>query len=203
LPVARIAIDGSLPRRAFACLGIVLALFAFPSRASAQTVEKRFETCIVCHGPNGQSQIPEIPSLGGQTAPYALIQLFMFRGKLRHFEPMNEAVKDFTDDDLRTFSDYIAKLPTPQPPQDGDPARLAVGRALVQKFRCDFCHAGNLAGRDNVPRIAGQREDFLLKTLREYKANIRSGYDASMADVLVPISDQELADIAYYSSRQP
>ncbi len=192
-----------LPRWVFACLGVVLALLAHPGGAFAQPVEKRFETCIVCHGPNGQSQIPEIPSLGGQTAPYTLIQLFMFRGKLRHFEPMNEAVKDFTDDDLRTFSDYIAKLPPPKPPEGGDPARLAAGRTLVQKFRCDFCHVGNLAGRDNVPRIAGQREDFLLKTLREYKANIRSGYDASMADVLVPISDQELADIAYYSSRQP
>lgn len=195
--------DVSWPRRAFACLGIMLALFVGATRTLGQTVEKRFETCTVCHGPNGQSQIPEIPSLGGQTAPYALIQLFMFRGKLRNFGPMNEAVKDFTDDDLRTFSDYIAKLPPPQPAEGADAGRLATGRALVQKFRCDFCHGTNLAGRDNVPRIAGQREDFLLKTLREYKANTRSGYDASMADVLVPISDQELADIAYYSSRQP
>jgi len=33
------------------------------------------------------------PSLGGQQPPYALIQLFMFREKLRAFEPMNEMAK--------------------------------------------------------------------------------------------------------------
>jgi cytochrome c553 len=181
-------------------LGLLLAPVA---GMGAETVEKRFEVCTACHGANGQSQMPEMPSLGAQTAPYTLIQLYMFRGKLRTFEPMNEAVKEFTDDDLRAFSDYIAKLPAPKPAEDGDPARLARGKELIRKFRCDFCHNGDLAGRDNVPRIAGQREDFLLKTMREYKANTRAGYDASMADVLVPITDEELAELAYYSARQP
>jgi cytochrome c553 len=49
----------------------------------------------------------------------------MFREKLRVFEPMNEMAKAFTDDDLRTISDFIATLPKPSPPADaGDPARL-------------------------------------------------------------------------------
>ena len=52
------------------------------------------------------------------------------------------------------------------------------GARLVHQHRCDFCHDRTLAGRDDVPRIAGQREDFLAKTLREYKSNIRPGYDA-------------------------
>jgi cytochrome c553 len=60
-----------------------------------------------------------------------------------------------------------------------------------------------LAGRDNVPRIAGQREDFLVKTMREYKGNIRAGYDASMADVLQPIPDADILDLAYFAARQP
>lgn len=193
------------PRRAaLACLGLLLAAFAPGEVAAADSVEKRFETCAACHGPTGQSQMPEIPSLGAQTAPYALIQLYMFRGHLRTFPPMNEAVKDFTDDDLRTFSDFIAKLPAPKPvTEPADPERLARAKVMISRYKCDFCHNGDLAGRDNVPRIAGQREDFLLKTLREYKANTRSGYDSSMADVLARISDEELADLAYYSARQP
>jgi cytochrome c553 len=193
------------PRQAFiACLVVVLALLRLTSVNAAESVEKRFETCAACHGANGQSQMPDIPSLGAQTAPYALIQLYMFRGGLRTFPPMNEAVKDFTDDDLRTFSDHIAKLPAPKPPAEpSDAERMARGKTYISRFKCDFCHNADLAGRENVPRIAGQREDFLLKTLREYKANTRSGYDASMADVLARISDEELADLAYYSARQP
>ena len=47
-----------------------------------------------------------------------LIQLYVFREKQRIAEPMNELTKDFTDDDLRAFSDELAKLPPPVPPTD-------------------------------------------------------------------------------------
>jgi cytochrome c553 len=122
---------------------------------SAQTVEQRIAPCLACHGENGQSQTENTPSFGGQQAPYALIQLFMFREKLRTFEPMNEMAKPLTDDDLRTFSDHIAN----------------------------------------------QREDYLAKTLAEYKDNSRHGYDASMADVMAPIQPAQIADLAHYIAR--
>jgi cytochrome c553 len=188
-----------------ALLTLVAGFLSGPAlSASPAPFLERVAPCLACHGEKGQSSNPEVPSLGAQAAPYALIQLYMFRQKLRINEIMNEAVKDFTDDDLRTFSDFIAKLPAPTPPSDpADPARLQRGRALVQQHRCDFCHDRNLAGRDEVPRIAGQREDFLAKTLREYKANTRPGYDAAMADVLQPLTDAEIADLAYFAARQP
>ena len=73
----------------------------------------------------------------------------------------------------------------------------------MRQYRCNVCHSPDLAGRDNIPRIAGQREDFLVKTMREYKANVRAGYDASMGDVMQPISDADILDLAYFSARQP
>jgi len=39
--------------------------------------------------------------------------------------------------------------------------------------------------------------------MREYKGNIRPGYDASMAEVLQPVSDKDILDLAYFASRQP
>jgi cytochrome c553 len=185
--------------------GILIALFVFTSFASAAAPQdERLQQCFACHGENGQSQTSEIPSLGAQTSPYLLIQLYLFREKQRAFEPMNEVTKDFTDEDLQTFSDIIAKLPAPKPETGPvDAARMEKAKALVQQYRCNFCHDANLGGRDNVPRIAGQREDYLVKTLREYKNNTRHGYDGSMAEVLVPISDSEIQDLAYYVSRQP
>lgn len=74
-------------------------------------------------------------------------------------------------------------------------------RALIEQHRCNFCHQGNYAGEQNVPRLAGQREDYLVKALREYKNNTRRGYDASMADVLHPLSDEQILDLAYYFAR--
>ena len=97
---------------------VALALALIVSAASAETFEERVAPCLACHGERGQSETENTPSLGAQQPPYALIQLFMFREMLRVFEPMNDMAKAFSDDDLRTFSEYIGKLPKPAPPAD-------------------------------------------------------------------------------------
>jgi cytochrome c553 len=168
----------------------------------AETLAERAAPCLACHGEKGVSETSEIPSLGGQPAPYLLIQLYLFREKQRTVEIMNEMTKAFTDDDLRNFSDFIAKLPAPPPPADaGDPARMQRASALITAHRCNSCHGLDLAGRDNIPHIADQREDYLAKTLREYKSNTRHGYDGVMAEVTQPITDAQIADLAYYIAR--
>jgi|SRR5665213_284938 len=170
--------------------------------AHAETIEERAVACFGCHGEHGQSETENTPSLGAQQPAYALIQIFMFREKLRAFEPMNEMTKAFTDDDLRAFSEFIGKLPKPNPPADaGDPARIARAKDLVQKNHCGTCHNFDFAGRDNIPRLADQREDYLAKTMREYKDNSRHGYDGTMAEVLQPVTTEQIADLAYYLAR--
>ena len=52
-----------------------------------------------------------------------------------------------------------------------------------------------------MPRLAGQREEYLLKSLRTYKDNSRSAYDAQMSEVVYPLKDEELADLAYFLAR--
>jgi cytochrome c553 len=179
-----------------------LAFVFVASSASAETIEERAAPCLGCHGERGQSETENTPSLGAQQPAYALIQLFMFREKLRTFEPMNEMAKAFTDDDLRAFSDFIGKLPKPAPPADtGDPARLQRAEALVQQNHCNSCHNADFSGRDNIPRLADQREDYLAKTMREYKDNTRHGYDGTMAEVLQPVTPEQIADLAYYLAR--
>src|ERR1700675_4927825 len=131
----------------------VLAFASIAFSASAETIEERAVTCFACHGERGLSETENTPSLGGQQAPYALIQLFMFREKLCSFEPMNEMAKPLTDDDLRSFSDFIATLPKPAPPTDaGDPARMARGEGLARQNRCNSCHNTDFSGKENVPR---------------------------------------------------
>jgi cytochrome c553 len=135
-------------------------------------------------------------------AAAVLIQLYLFRENQRKVDVMNEAAKGLTDDDLRQLSDLVAKLPAPKPPPESpDPARMERGRELAQKYRCGFCHDRDFAGHDNVPRLAAQREDYLIKSLREYKANSRPGYDATMAEVTQPIPEAEILDLAYFMAR--
>src|SRR5882762_7166680 len=93
----------------------VLALLLLTCVAKAETVEERAATCLACHGEKGQSTTDNTPSLGAQQPAYVLIQLYMFREKLRVFDVMNEMAKDLTDDDLRAYSELITKLPKPAP----------------------------------------------------------------------------------------
>jgi cytochrome c553 len=177
----------------------------------AETIAERAAPCLACHGESGQSEAPEIPSLGGQPAPYLLIQLYMFREQQRAspekkndqmIQVMTETTKGFTDDDLRNFSDFVAKMPAPKSPTDtGDAARMQRAAALITQHRCNSCHGLDLAGRDNVPRVANQREDYLAKTLREYKSNDRRGYDGTMAEALAPVNEEQILDLAYYIAR--
>jgi cytochrome c553 len=179
-----------------------LALALPACSANAETVAQRAVACFACHGEHGQSQMENTPSLGGQQAPYALIQLFMFREKLRGFEPMNEVAKPLSDADLREFSDFIATLPKPPAPADaGDPARMQRAQALAAQNHCNACHKPDFSGGDNVPHIANQREDYLAKTLSEYKNNSRHGYDGTMAEVMAPVTPEQIADLAYYIAR--
>ncbi len=184
-----------------AALAAVL-LLAVASPAAADAVQDRLPACLGCHGEKGQSATAETPSLGGQQKDYVLVQLYMFREKLRTVEIMNQMAQGLSDDDLRAFSEQIAKLAPPPPVSDAaDAARIARAQALVVKNHCNSCHTPTLAGQGQVPRIADQREDYLLRTLREYKSNTRHGYDAAMAEVVAPLTDQDFADLAYYLAR--
>jgi cytochrome c553 len=193
-------------------LAAVLALVCAAGRPlMAETLTERVAPCLACHGETGTSGTVLIPSLGGQPAPFLLIQLYLFREKQRAssfmkddqmIQVMSEMTKTFTDDDLRNFSDLLAKLPPPTPAADaGDPERMQNGRALITAFRCNSCHNLDLTGRENIPRIAGQREDYLAKTLREYKDNTRHGYDGVMAEVTASVSPAQILDLAHYIAR--
>jgi cytochrome c553 len=192
-----------MKRAGGACAVAAVLLSGTLSASAAAPPEKR-EPCLACHGANGQSQTENVPSLGAQPAKYILIQLFMFREKLRPVEPMTELTKGWSDADLQQIADFIATLPPPKPPTDpADPARLERARALVEQNHCNVCHRPDFAGQENVPRLAGQREDYLLKALREYKSGARHGYEPTMAEVLQPIDDAQLVEFASYLSRLP
>ena len=182
---------------------IIAAFFAVAPRVSGATAEEKAAACLACHGANGTSGIPETPSLGGQPEFYLTVLMLMFRDKLRVSEPKNQAMQGFTDDDLRNLAAYLTRLSAPDTAAAGavDTDRTERARAVIEQHRCNFCHQRNYGGEHNVPRLAGQREDYLVKAMREYKSNTRRGYDASMADVLYPISDEQIRDLAYFFAR--
>ena len=183
---------------------ILAALFVgvFATGASALTYDEKLPACLACHGEKGVSETSDVPSLAGMPADFTLIQLFLFRQGTRKVEIMNDLAKDMSDDDLRKFADYFAKLSPPKPSGEApDPAIAARAQAAIVKHHCNSCHLPDFAGRAQMPRLAAQREDYLLKALRDYKSAQRPGYDATMDEVIRPVTEADIVDLAHYLAR--
>jgi len=168
----------------------------------AMTYDEKLATCLACHGEKGISETSEVPSLAGMPADFTLIQLFLFRQGTRKVEIMNDLAKDMSDDDLRKFSAYFAKLAPPKASGDAaDPAIAARAQAVIAKNHCGSCHNPDFSGRDQMPRLSAQREDYLLKALRDYKTAKRPGYDATMDEVIRPVTEADIVDLSHYLAR--
>ena len=185
-------------RRAITALTLIFGL-AIP--ALAQSFEERLSVCLACHGEKGISETAEVPSLAGMPAKFTLIQLYLFRERMRKIEIMNDVAKGMTDDDLRKFSEYFEKLAPPKASGEPSPEIAARAQAVIAKNFCASCHNPDFSGREQMPRLAAQREDYLLKSLRDYKAAQRPGYDATMDEVVRPLTDADIVDLSHYLAR--
>ena len=177
---------------------------ASAAAAKAEYAQRFASLCAACHGANGRSDMPGTPALAGQHGFYAITQLFLFREGRRDNPAMTAVAKTLTDNDLRGFADFIDTLPPvapPAPPTPTDAARMARGQALAQQHKCLFCHGSDLAGGQQVPRIGGQREDYVRDALHGFKTGKRPGYTQAMTEAVSQIPLEDLDTLAYYAAR--
>lgn len=162
--------------------------------------------CAVCHGPDGVSSTQGVPSLAGQTDAFLEWQLVYFRSGARRSAAMAPSAASLSDADIRNLGAWFASLPPPKPPAGPlDAERMAAGVRVVEKYRCGSCHQRNFAGFDQAARIASQREDYLVKSLGDFKTGARRGGGGAgaMPDVAYPMTQDEIGAVAYYLSRHP
>jgi cytochrome c553 len=179
------------------------ALMAFISLANAADIaagKEKAELCAGCHGDNGISQTENIPSLAGQLDQFIQWQLVFFRAGTRKNEQMQPVVEQLNNDDIRNLGAYFASLTPPKASKpDDNPDLSKKGAQAAAGRRCASCHTDTFAGTKAVARIAGQREEYLLKALHDYKSGVRAGGAmAAMADVAYPLSDEEIEALAHY-----
>jgi cytochrome c553 len=173
------------------------------SSASGNAVyaERFRNACAACHGADGRSDMTGTPVLAGQYSLYTITQLFLFREGRRTNEAMVALAKPMTDADLRGFSDFIGTLPpipAPAPAASPDAARMSKGQALALQHKCVFCHGAALDGGQGVPRIGGQKEDYVRATLHGFKSGTRPGYTRAMTEALSQVPAEDLDLLAYY-----
>ena len=186
-------------RKLILAAGLIAAM---SGGAFSASFDEQLVVCKACHGENGISETSEVPSLAGMPANYTLIQLYLFRAKMRKIEIMNDVARDMTDADLQKFGDYYAKLAPPKASGEAaDPQIAARAQGVIATNHCGSCHNPDFSGREQMPRLAAQREDYLLKALRDYKTAKRPGYDATMDEVIRPVTEADIVDLAHYLAR--
>lgn len=181
-------------RRSLGAAAVAAALFCVPVSAAPE----RAEFCGACHGERGISEMENIPSLAGQPEVFLTLQMILFREGIRRTEAMNAAMDGVADSEIEALARWFAALPAPTPPAGADAERVARGKALSAEHRCGVCHLPDYAGQNQVPRLAGQRQDYLLHAMLDYQAGTRQGTDTTMQGVLHALSAGDLGDLAHY-----
>lgn len=187
-------------RSRFVLLLLTGAILAPATAGPARADEVSRKACVECHGDGVKPPAtPDTPVLAGQPELYVLYQLVYFRQGQRKHEVMNELMREMSDDDLRGLAAWVGSLPSPEPASKGEPGPgFARGQAMARKHLCGNCHEPDLSGREHMPRLAGQQEQYLLKALQDFKAGRRVGIQAAMAEVLSAFDEPDLEDLAHY-----
>ena len=183
-----------------ALCGLVFAATGVAAHAADVAAGKqKTEMCIACHGEAGISQIENTPSLAGQPDQFLQWQLVFFRAGTRKNEQMLPIVEQLNNEDIRNLGAYFASLTPPKAKPDDNPDLSAKGAQAAAGRRCTSCHTDNYAGTKAIPRVAGQREEYLVKALHDYKSGVRSGGGmAAMANVAYSLNEEEIEALAHY-----
>lgn len=170
---------------------------------NALYAERFGSVCAACHGADGRSDLAGTPVLAGQYSLYTITQLFLFREGRRTNAAMVAVAKSMTDNDLRGYSDFIgtlAPVPAPTPAAPPDAGRMNKAQVLAQQHKCVYCHGTALEGGQGVPRIGGQKEEYLRATLHGFKTGDRPGYTRAMTEALSQVPAEDLDLLAYYAA---
>jgi cytochrome c553 len=170
------------------------------AHAQSAPVAERIKQCAACHGEDGNSQMPNLPSLAGQPEFFIINQLFLMREGVRKVDAMAALVKALKDDELQALAKHYGALMPKASGEPIDPALVARGTELAATRRCGSCHQPALNGADQIPRIAKQRVDYLITALKELRDGTRPGADTLMSQAVAGLSDADLAALALFAA---
>jgi len=183
----------------FVPLALAISL-AIPALHCSAQAPVRAAVCIACHGEGGRSTITLNPILAGQTSRYLYLQLRDFQEGRRSDPQMSPIVAGLSRDELRELADYFAgQKPKPQAFK-ADPEKARLGKLKAEETLCTMCHLGGFLGQNEIPRVAGQHYDYVVKQLRDFKARKRTNDAGNMTSVSNTLNDADIENLAHYLS---
>ncbi len=197
-------------------LALIVSLLASCSvwaQGSIEAGKAKSQTCVACHGADGNGIMPTYPKLAGQHAKYLEKQLQDLKlgmttsGKQGRFDPVMSAMAmPLSDQDMADLSAYFASLPISN--NNSPEAIVAQGKALYTAgdaerglTACIACHGprGNGTELSGFPKISGQHAEYIKSQLEKFRDDTRSNdMNAMMRDVAKKLTDNDIEILSQY-----
>ncbi len=183
------------------CLILAALAAGVWQQATAQDLGTRLVACAACHGVDGNSKTSASPSLAGQPKTFLENQIIMIREGIRVIPAMTGQLDGIPDKEVIALARHFSGQTLKPLEAKRDEALYKRGEQLSRQMLCGTCHLADYKGRDQMPRLAGQREDYLLHSMLQFKNNQAIGRDTIMAASLYGIPDADIKAIAHYLSQ--
>jgi cytochrome c553 len=168
--------------------------------------EAKSAVCMACHGPGGNSIVPNWPKLAGQHPEYTYKQLMDFKMENRVNEQMSPQVLALNEQDFADLAAYYAAQT--QTGGAADPSVAELGERIWRGGNpetgvpaCTACHgpAGGGVGAAKFPRLSGQHAPYTESTLKHFRDSVRANDpNAMMRGAAAKMSDEEIAAVSQY-----
>jgi cytochrome c553 len=177
------------------------------SQEQIELGRKKALYCSGCHGADGNSELTDYPILAGQTTRYNYLQLKDYKSGRRSDDMMNAVAAGLEKQDMIDLAAYYAVQRPKRPriqagessvPFKPDPERVAAGKKKSAEVLCPMCHLGEFAGQNEVPRVAGQHPEYVVKQLKAFKTGTRTNDAGTMTSVAKTLSDEDIENLAHY-----
>ncbi|MGM0594259.1 MAG: c-type cytochrome [Pseudomonadota bacterium] len=196
-----------MKKLAFAVLVMFGAVSTASAAGDAAAGKTKANTCVACHGADGNSTNPIWPRLAGQHADYTAKQLAEFKSGARKDPTMNGMATPLSEQDMADLAAFFAS----QSAGVGAPAdeeKAARGKALYQGgdkgkgiSACMACHGpagGGIAGA-GFPSLSGQHQAYVVKALKDFRSGTRDNdLNGMMRDIAAKMSDADIEAVAEY-----
>jgi cytochrome c553 len=174
----------------------LLGLTASPGLAQESMADK-VKACAACHGEDGIPKMPEVPIIWGQHTAYLYIQLKDFKSKLRASEIMYPIVAELEKDDMLALARYFQEKPWPSTGYRSEAADVTKGDTIDTAGMCSACHLETFFGDSVIPRVAGQTQAYLERTLIAFKTRERNN-NPDKSNLMQTFADEDLKIMSRY-----
>jgi len=186
-------------------LSIALALGLSTGLAQADRLRTEVVAapCAGCHGTDGASAGPSMPTIGGLPKEYFVSVMNKFKDGSRVSTIMGRIARGYTDEEIALMAEYFSTKPWKPQQAKLDPKLVARGKELHEKY-CANCHlAEGLYAEATLPRLGGQWADYLHMQLIECKLENRPVPQPNLMELrLGKLSEEDLKALAQFYASQ-